>query len=124
MKPKSKYYGKAIISNRSLVLILLFSAFLFVNSQASETRHALHGIRWPTSNPKCLNVEFGQESGLENAIASTTGDVKTLSSTRDDRHISSNEAHDPIREKVNIDNSISYSRIKYVYYTFVSNFFS
>lgn len=43
-------------------------------SEAVETRHALHGVRWPTSNPKCLNVDFGSEGGMEKAVASTCED--------------------------------------------------
>jgi hypothetical protein len=31
----------------------------------------LHGVRWPQSNPKCLNVEFGSPSEMEKAIIST-----------------------------------------------------
>ncbi|KAJ6648232.1 Apoptotic chromatin condensation inducer in the nucleus, partial [Pseudolycoriella hygida] len=40
--------------------------------EAIETRHALHGVRWPASNPKCLNVDFGSEKSMEKAIASTS----------------------------------------------------
>lgn len=40
--------------------------------EAIETRHALHGVRWPASNPKCLNVDFGSEKSMDKAIASTT----------------------------------------------------
>lgn len=43
-------------------------------SEAVETRHALHGVRWPTSNPKCLNVDFGSEANMDKAIASTLAD--------------------------------------------------
>lgn len=69
-------------------------------SQAVETRHALHGIRWPQSNPKCLNVEFGQESSMEDAVATTAGDSKSINTARDERHISTNDVHDSRREKV------------------------
>lgn len=31
---------------------------------AIETRHALHGVRWPTSNPKTLIVEFASKDDL------------------------------------------------------------
>lgn len=41
-----------------------------------ETRHALHGVRWPTSNPKCLNVDFGSEMGLRKAIESTSEELR------------------------------------------------
>lgn len=47
-----------------------------------ETRHALHGVRWPTSNPKCLNVDFGREKDMEKAIISTLEDsARTASNT-------------------------------------------
>lgn len=68
-------------------------------SEAIETRHALHGIRWPTSNPKCLNVDFGTESLMEKAVASTADEVKPVLS-RDERIVSSNDLHEPGREKV------------------------
>lgn len=76
--------------------------FLFC-SEAIETRHALHGIRWPTSNPKCLNVDFGTENLMEKALASTADDVKpSVPSTRDDRIASSNSLHESTRERVNL----------------------
>lgn len=61
-----------------------FNYFFF--SEATETRHALHGVRWPTSNPKLLNVDFGTEGGMEKALQSTVNDVlKTPGErTRDD----------------------------------------
>lgn len=65
--------------------------YCFNYSEAIETRHALHGIRWPASNPKCLNVDFGTESLMEKALASTT-DTKPVVSSRDDRYGGRNEA--------------------------------
>lgn len=47
--------------------LLTFSVY----SEAVETRHALHGVTWPSSNPKCLNVDFGKEEDMEKAIVST-----------------------------------------------------
>lgn len=76
----------------------MFSFEIF--SEAIETRHALHGIRWPTSNPKCLNVDFGTESLMEKAIASTADDIKPNIHSRDDRIVSSNDLNDSNREKV------------------------
>ncbi|KAG8239851.1 hypothetical protein J437_LFUL014815 [Ladona fulva] len=35
--------------------------------QARETRHALHGVRWPISNPKRLFVDFSTKERLEEA---------------------------------------------------------
>lgn len=51
--------------------------------EAIETRHALHGVRWPTSNPKCLNVDFGTEAAMEKAIISTLDDAGTTRITID-----------------------------------------
>lgn len=70
-----------------------------IYSEAVETRHALHGIRWPMSNPKCLNVDFGNEALMEKAIASTATDIKPLPS-RDDRIGSTGDYYDE-KEKVN-----------------------
>ncbi|XP_022234758.2 apoptotic chromatin condensation inducer in the nucleus [Drosophila obscura] len=39
--------------------------------EAIETRHALHGVRWPVSNPKCLNVDFGSRTDMDRAIQLT-----------------------------------------------------
>lgn len=51
--------------------------------EAVETRHALHGVRWPASNPKCLHVDFGTESAMEKAIISTLDDAGTTRITMD-----------------------------------------
>jgi apoptotic chromatin condensation inducer in the nucleus len=32
-----------------------------------ETRHALHGVTWPVSNPKTLQVDFSNEEAFEKA---------------------------------------------------------
>lgn len=75
--------------------------FFPLHSEAIETRHALHGIRWPTSNPKCLNVDFGTENLMEKAMASTADDVKlSVPPSRDDRIASSNSLHESTRERV------------------------
>uniref|UniRef100_A0A1A9V9L2 RRM domain-containing protein n=1 Tax=Glossina austeni TaxID=7395 RepID=A0A1A9V9L2_GLOAU len=42
--------------------------------EAIETRHALHGVRWPVSNPKCLNVDFGLKPDMLKAVESTKED--------------------------------------------------
>ncbi|XP_018794278.1 PREDICTED: apoptotic chromatin condensation inducer in the nucleus isoform X1 [Bactrocera latifrons] len=39
--------------------------------EAIETRHALHGVRWPVSNPKCLIVDFAKRADMDRAIQST-----------------------------------------------------
>lgn len=36
-----------------------------------ETRHALHGIRWPVNNPKVLSVQFATQDDLLSAQAQT-----------------------------------------------------
>lgn len=51
--------------------------------EAVETRHALHGVRWPASNPKYLHVDFGTETGMEKAIISTLDDAGTTRITID-----------------------------------------
>lgn len=56
-----------------------------VYSEAVETRHALHGVQWPNSNPKCLNVDFGSESQMERAVESTNEDGKRTINLRDER---------------------------------------
>lgn len=32
-------------------------------------------MRWPTSNPKCLNVDFGAEASMDKAIESTSDEL-------------------------------------------------
>lgn len=39
--------------------------------QAIETRHALHGIRWPVSNPKALNVRYATQDDMLKAQTQT-----------------------------------------------------
>lgn len=70
-------------------------------SEAVETRHALHGVQWPSSNPKCLNVDFGSESQMERAIASTNEDAKPAINLRDDRSLHPWDRNEAEREKVN-----------------------
>lgn len=36
-------------------------------SQAVETRHALHGVTWPVSNPKTLQVDFSTQEAFDKA---------------------------------------------------------
>lgn len=52
-------------------------------SEATETRHALHGVRWPASNPKCLHVDFGRETDMEKAIMSTLEETVTRTITNE-----------------------------------------
>lgn len=78
--------------------------FLFCKySEAVETRHALHGVQWPSSNPKCLNVDFGSESQMEKAIASTSDDPRHITNARDDRGHHHWDRNDDDREKVCFD---------------------
>lgn len=43
-------------------------------TEARETRHALHGVRWPVSNPKQLCVDFGKKEDMDLAQALTEED--------------------------------------------------
>jgi hypothetical protein len=45
-----------------------------------ETRHALHGVKWPDHNLKTLNVEFSTEEELTKV---TLGDLKSGAAERD-----------------------------------------
>lgn len=63
MKMKSKFHQIDL----NLILFLMTCFF----SEATETRHALHGVTWPSSNPKCLHVDFGKQEDMEKAILST-----------------------------------------------------
>uniref|UniRef100_T1GPJ7 RRM domain-containing protein n=1 Tax=Megaselia scalaris TaxID=36166 RepID=T1GPJ7_MEGSC len=55
--------------------------------EAIETRHALHGVRWPTSNPKCLNVEFGTEEALATVLLSMDGPKAGIENSKENRLI-------------------------------------
>jgi hypothetical protein len=50
--------------------------FLFLSSysEAVETRHALHGVRWPDHSLKKLNVEFSTDEDMIRVIESTLGE--------------------------------------------------
>lgn len=56
--------------------------------EAIETRHALHGVRWPVSNPKCLNVDFGSRTDMDRAIQSTKNETPKYpqDNTRDNQN--------------------------------------
>nr|CAD7201215.1 unnamed protein product [Timema douglasi] len=45
-------------------------------TEAKETRHALHGVRWPVSNPKQLCVDFGKKEDME--MAQTLADTEQI----------------------------------------------
>lgn len=55
MRRKSEYksHAKCAITN-----------LFFFFSEAVETRHALHGVKWPDHNLKTLNVEFSTEEEM------------------------------------------------------------
>lgn len=63
------------------VVIKTYSIFPY--SEATETRHALHGVRWPASNPKTLHVDFGRETDMEKAIMSSLDETVTRTITND-----------------------------------------
>ncbi|OWR49179.1 acinus [Danaus plexippus plexippus] len=48
--------------------------------QAIETRHALHGVTWPVSNPKTLHVDFSTEEDF-NKAQENVGTENTQTST-------------------------------------------
>lgn len=89
------HFDTLILIQSSLLVRLLAS-----HSEAVETRHALHGVQWPTSNPKCLNVDFGSESQMERALASTNDEVKPAINLRDDRSHHAWDRTDGDRDKV------------------------
>ncbi|XP_013102079.1 apoptotic chromatin condensation inducer in the nucleus [Stomoxys calcitrans] len=78
--------------------------------EAIETRHALHGVRWPASNPKCLNVDFGNKSDMLKAIETTKEEVPKFgqetnkdnvivgSGWNRDRHEEEKRGSRPVRE--------------------------
>ena len=44
--------------------------------EATETRIALHGVKWPTSNPKTLSVDYSNERVLEEFRQKDSGETK------------------------------------------------
>lgn len=73
MEPNSTYYVSAI--------------FLLCYSQAVETRHALHGVTWPVSNPKTLQVDFSTQEAFDKAKTNEVADnaqVSTIPGTVED----------------------------------------
>lgn len=59
----------------------------FIDSEAVETRHALHGVIWPSSNPKCLQVDFGKDEDMEKAIVSTMEEMPRIQITTENRDL-------------------------------------
>lgn len=60
---------------------------IFLFSQAVETRHALHGVTWPVSNPKALQVDFSTDEAFEKAKLNEDADnaqVSTIPGTVED----------------------------------------
>ncbi|CAH0749136.1 unnamed protein product [Diatraea saccharalis] len=47
--------------------------------QAVETRHALHGVTWPVSNPKTLQVDFSTDEAFEMAKTNEETDKAQIS---------------------------------------------
>lgn len=47
--------------------------------QAVETRHALHGVTWPVSNPKTLQVDFSTQEAFEKAKSNEDTDATPVS---------------------------------------------
>ncbi|XP_026324416.1 uncharacterized protein LOC113233504 [Hyposmocoma kahamanoa] len=48
--------------------------------QAVETRHALHGVTWPVSNPKTLQVDFSTQEAFDKAMQNEDTDGTQTSS--------------------------------------------
>lgn len=48
-------------------------------SQAIETRHALHGVTWPVSNPKTLQVDFSSQEAFDKAKENENGETPVSS---------------------------------------------
>lgn len=44
-----------------------------------ETRHALHGVTWPVSNPKTLQVDFSTQEAFEKAKSNEETDATPVS---------------------------------------------
>lgn len=52
-----------------------------------ETRHALHGVTWPVSNPKALQVDFSTPEAFEKTKTAEETDgapVSTIPGTVED----------------------------------------
>ncbi|KAI5632828.1 RNSP1-SAP18 binding (RSB) motif domain-containing protein [Phthorimaea operculella] len=47
--------------------------------QAVETRHALHGVTWPVSNPKTLQVDFSTREAFDKAKLNEENDTAPVS---------------------------------------------
>jgi len=45
-------------------------------NEAVETRTALHGVRWPMSNPKCLSVDFTTDRNFEDLRRKDSGEAE------------------------------------------------
>lgn len=44
-----------------------------------ETRHALHGVTWPVSNPKTLQVDFSTQEAFDKAKLNEATDTTLVS---------------------------------------------
>lgn len=92
------------------VTIKLTSQFHF--SEAVETRHALHGVTWPSSNPKCLNVDFGLGEDMEKAIMSTLEEMPRIQITTENRDVKDEKefgwSKDPYKNSSTDDRRVSW----------------
>lgn len=83
--------------------------YLFIYSEAIETRHALHGVTWPSSNPKCLNVDFGTDEDMERAVVSTMEDMPRIQITTDNSMKEEKEfgwSKDPYKTSVSVEDKL------------------
>lgn len=65
---------KSVFQNPEQFSNLLIYWQYETEAEARETRHALHGVRWPVSNPKQLCVDFGKKEDMELAQAMSEAD--------------------------------------------------
>lgn len=74
--------------------------------EAKETRHALHGVKWPVSNPKELSVEFADKSAMDQArqAADVVEHIPTSSSNAP---LSNSTSQPALPASINPSNSIS-----------------
>lgn len=61
-------------------MIYCFNITILFYSEAVETRHALHGVKWPDHNLKTLNVEFSTEEEMNKVALPALADRDAVAS--------------------------------------------
>lgn len=72
----------------------------------------MHGVTWPSSNPKCLNVDFGTDEDMERAIVSTMEDMPRIQITTDNSMKEEKEfgwSKDPYKTSVSVEDKLRVS---------------